>query len=124
VSASRRVQEFRGADSSLLQTARPFASPVVPDFRNDRALWAIDPAIESDAVRGLKSLRLNTADTWKAAGSGNDTYKCYELYVKRIKEICGPHGLDLGRMDQLLMPLGQTIKRVTDNYAEFRRLWE
>jgi len=89
-----------------------------------RALWAIDPGIEGDAARGLKSVLLNTADSWKAAGSGDDTYKCYELYVERIKEICRPHGVDLGRMDQLLMPLGQTIKRATDNYAEFRRLCE
>lgn len=87
-----------------------------------RALWAIDQEMEP-AEEKLKSLLFDRKGKWKKTGSGDDTIDCYDLFLKRMKKIRSKANAPTVRnVDRLLMPLGQSIKRATNNYEEFRNL--
>lgn len=87
-----------------------------------RALWAIDEAMVNEAPK-LKSLLFNGRNIWKATGSGGDTIECYELFVDRVPKVLSKiDAPSLNKMDRLLMPLGQSIKRATGSYEEFCEL--
>lgn len=88
-----------------------------------RALWAICGALTEAEVRSCKSLLFDGKNKWKATGSGTDTIECYELFVRHMSTLTAANGApSIGKMDRLLMPLGQSIKRSTNSYQEFREL--
>jgi len=82
-----------------------------------RALWAITN-FENDEKERFKSLLFDGAGKWKPAGSGDKEGKCYESFSSKISVICADNKLCSKKLDQLLMPLGQAIKKVTSKIAE------
>ena len=88
-----------------------------------RALWAICGKLSDDEKIKCRSVLFDKNDKWKQSGSGGDTIKCYELFVKYVNELVkDSNGATLGEIDRLLMPLGQAIKKSTKKYSEFHAL--
>jgi hypothetical protein len=82
-----------------------------------RALWAITN-FEPKEKKRFKSLLFDGAGKWKPAGSGDKEGKCYESFSSKISVICADNKLCSKKLDQLLMPLGQAIKKVTSKITE------
>lgn len=88
-----------------------------------RALWAISNSFTDDEMKKCKSLLFDRSGKWKQAGSGSESIECYELFVRHINDLVNPsNGVSLGKIDYLLMPLGQAIKKTTKTYNEFQVL--
>jgi hypothetical protein len=92
-----------------------------------RALWVICGEFTDDENEKCKSLPFDGKRKWKAVASGGDTIECYELFRRHLDNLVNVEsGPTKGRLDRLLMPLGQAIKKSTDSYEEFCQLcgWE
>jgi len=88
-----------------------------------RALWAICGKLTSEERAKCKSLLFDGKQKWKQSGSGGDTIDCYELFVKHMDDLVkAGSGTTKGRIDRLLMPLGQAIKRSTGSHEKFSEL--
>lgn len=76
-----------------------------------RALWAIS-VFSNDEKEKCKSLLFDGSSHWKHAGSGDDG-SCYALFVRHMKSLCEVNNVSSEKLDRLLMPLGQAIKKDT-----------
>lgn len=76
-----------------------------------RALWTICEFTEIEQNK-CKSLLFDKACNWKDTGSGDDG-SCYLLFCEHIKSLCDGDKLSKEKLDRLLMPLGQAIKKST-----------
>jgi hypothetical protein len=78
-----------------------------------RALWAIDPGMRKHE-NNLRALLFKRSGKWRETGSGKHTKACYDLFLERIPKILAKtNAPSLDKLDRLLMPLGQSIKRAT-----------
>jgi hypothetical protein len=88
-----------------------------------RALWALDVELTPNECAICKSVLFNMHEKWKASGSGKAAVNCYNLFVLRVKLLAEASKVSGNELDkQLLMPLGQAIKELTDSYADFVEL--
>ena len=88
-----------------------------------RALWAICGNLTTEERKQCKSLLFDKKSKWKQVGSGTNTIKCYELFVKHINGLTISQGsATKAEVDKLLMPLGQAIKKSTSSFSEFHHL--
>lgn len=76
-----------------------------------RALWAICDFSDEEKSK-CKALLFDGAGKWKDAGSGDDG-SCYTIFVRHIKSLCSNGQLSSEKLDRLLMPLGQAIKKAS-----------
>jgi hypothetical protein len=74
-----------------------------------RALWAIGNFTDDEQDK-CASLLLDKSSNWKAPGSGDDG-TCYDLFVSHLMTLCSENGVCNEEVDQLLMPLGQALKK-------------
>jgi len=81
------------------------------DQHSIRAIWAICE-LQIDEQEFCQSLLFDKSGAWKQAGSGDDG-SCYKLFITWVKKICHENGVSHRELDQLLMPLGQAIKKET-----------
>lgn len=90
-----------------------------------RAMWAINRNLTFDEREQCKSVLIKSKgtekDKWKATLSGSETIACYELYVTQLKALTA-NGVSNSKIDKLLMPLGQALKKHVNNYDEFKSL--
>lgn len=86
-----------------------------------RALWAICGELNNEEKSKCKHLLMNMSDEWKEAGSGGNAVDCYKIFLKHLDEIL-KGGSSKEEIDRLLMPLGQAIKRNSNNYVEFSHM--
>lgn len=94
------------------------------DQHTIRSLWAICGKLSPDEARSCRSLLFDGKNKWKATGSGGETIECYELFVSHMNSLTA-NRIDaptMERLDRLMMPLGQAIKRSTSSYKEFCEL--
>jgi len=78
-----------------------------------RALWAIDPEMRKHEPK-LKTLLFRRNGKWRASGNGGDPRECYKLFLDRMPKVLSKtNEPSLAKLDRLLMPLGQSIKRAT-----------
>lgn len=77
-----------------------------------RSLWAIG-GLDEDELTACESVLTDGSGNWKDSGSGKYAVRCYELFVKHTRKICRDNAVSLRELDLLLMPLGQTLKKVT-----------
>jgi len=83
------------------------------DQHSVRALWAIDPEMNKHKSK-LKRLLFKRNGKWRPTGGGKHTRECYDIFVDRIPKILSKtNAPSLDKLDRLLMPLGQSIKRAT-----------
>ncbi len=88
-----------------------------------RALWAICGMLTDNEKKKCKSLLFNKKQKWKKTGSGASTIECYKLFVRHLDDLVNiENGPAKGRIDRLLMPLGQAIKSSAGSYEEFCQL--
>lgn len=83
-----------------------------------RAMWAICGNLTADEKSKCKRLLMNGKEEWKDAGSGGSAVECYNIFLKHLGEMVKA-GATKREIDLLLMPLGQAIKKSTNNYKEF-----
>jgi hypothetical protein len=90
-----------------------------------RAIWAICDVLTAEEKAKCKSLLMNKKGEWKDAGSGGSAVECYKIFLKHLGELV-KGGATKAEIDLLLMPLGQAIKKSTNNFEEFCSLsgWE
>ncbi len=86
-----------------------------------RALWAICDSFGKSERSKCKQLLMNRDDKWKDSGSGNCAIDCYEIFKSHLETIV-EDGSSKEKIDKLLMPLGQAIKKLTNNYSDFVNL--
>lgn len=106
---------------------KPFDEPIY-DQHALRALWAIVPddkrrEFDAECAPLLVNSKGRAKDGWKVNGSGSSSTAAYVLYVKTVKGVANKE-CHLGTLDQLLMPLGQALKKRTKTLADFRELCE
>jgi len=88
-----------------------------------RALWAICGKLTDEEKKKCKSLLFDRKGKWKSVASGGDTIECYELFRRHLDNLVNVEGGPTkGKIDRLLMPLGQAIKKSTDSYEGFCHL--
>ncbi len=80
-----------------------------------RAIWAIC-SLKPEESEKCKHLLFDGKGKWKKEGSGDDG-SCYEIFVHYVKELCA-YNIDNEKLDRLLMPLGQAIKKKTGKKGE------
>jgi hypothetical protein len=87
-----------------------------------RALWAIDIFTNEEKSK-CKSLLFDSKNKWKTTGSGTETINCYNLFISHINTLVSNSGeISKKEIDRLLMPLGQAIKKETNDYLDFKSL--
>ena len=86
-----------------------------------RALWAICGSLSPDEKLNCRKFLMKKNGKWKPAGAGGSAIDCYNIFKVHLNEIA-KDGSSNANLDRLLMPLGQAIKKSTDNYSEFKNL--
>lgn len=76
-----------------------------------RAIWAVCD-LAADEAEKCKKLLFDKSGRWKQSGSGDDG-SCYEIFLKKVTNICEENRISHQDLDMLLMPLGQAIKKET-----------
>ncbi len=83
-----------------------------------RSMWAVDSALTNDERIFCKNFLMNKNGKWKPSGGGGSGLQCYNLYLRFIRKI-QKFNVTLKKLDMLLMPLGQALKKNIKNYEEF-----
>jgi hypothetical protein len=86
-----------------------------------RSMWAVDSSLTKEKGALCKQFLMSNKGKWKLSGGGSSGSQCYELYKTFIRRVQVFYN-DLKRFDMLLMPLGQALKKNTQNYDEFCNL--
>lgn len=88
-----------------------------------RSIWAISGRLTDDERQKCKSLLFDKRNEWKQSGTGKDAIDCYSIFVNHVNDLVSASGgASKSKLDRLLMPLGQAIKRSTKTYIEFAAL--
>ncbi len=86
-----------------------------------RSMWIVDDKLSDDDRSHCKKYLMNSKGNWKQSGSGGSGTKCYALYVRFVEELVSNNsGLTNENIDRLFMPLGQALKKNTQNYEQVK----
>jgi hypothetical protein len=114
--AQHRVSADGGVVFSAFALHLQDQSNPIYDQHAIRALWAISSFSDEEEKRCTSLLFKGNGD-WKDAGSGDDG-ACYQVFVRHVSALCERNRIEHGKLDKLLMPLGQAIKDRTRSDAK------
>jgi len=83
-----------------------------------RSMWAVDSTLTNIERKLCKRFLMSNKGKWKQSGAGPSGMRCYNLYVRFIRKM-QKFNIGLKKVDTLLMPLGQALKRYTENHDKF-----
>jgi len=83
-----------------------------------RSMWAVDSTLTNKERELCKTFLMNKKGKWKQNGAGSSGMQCYNLYLRFIRKM-QKFNIGLKKLGTLLMPLGQALKRNTENYYKF-----
>jgi len=120
-----RSPKFRKTDVVFAAFARHLKDESNPIYDQHalRAMWAINPNVTPEDASRCRAVLFkskgNSKDRWKATLSGAETISCYDWYVSQL-EVISSGRVSKSDLDKLLMPLGQALKTICENYQQFR----
>ena len=95
------------------------------DQHSLRAVWALygkERPMRRDCQRFLFGKSRAGVEGWKHTGSGPAGVSCYRWFLRRVNTLTTQAQAPPGKLDRLLMPLGQALKDATRDYDSFSTL--
>ena len=118
---SPRFQKTDVVFSAFAKHLKDESNPIY-DQHALRAMWAINPNVTPEDASRCRAVLFKSKgkgkDRWKATLSGADTISCYDWYVSEL-EVISSGRVSKSSLDKLLMPLGQALKTICENYQQF-----